>query len=84
MNRVLPVHSSIENGRLSIGGCDALELAQRFGTPLYVYDELGLVEECRSFANAIARATGVRIWHMPMTPERVLRALGSRDGGEKP
>src|SRR5690606_26197211 len=26
-------------------------------------------------ANAIARATGVRIWQMPMTPERVLRAL---------
>ncbi len=27
------------NGHLEIGGCDALELAEKFGTPLYVYDE---------------------------------------------
>ncbi|NJO23009.1 MAG: xanthine dehydrogenase family protein molybdopterin-binding subunit, partial [Sphingomonadales bacterium] len=26
-------------------------------------------------ANAIARAIGVRMTHMPMTPERILRAL---------
>lgn len=28
-----------ENGNLSIGGADALELAQEYGTPLYVIDE---------------------------------------------
>ena len=55
MYRVLPVHASIENGRLSVGGCDAAELAQRFGTPLYVYDEAGLEDACRSLAEAIAR-----------------------------
>jgi len=34
-----------------------------------------IVPPTAAVANAIARATGVRVWHMPMTPERVLRAL---------
>lgn len=54
MRRVLPVHSSIEGGRLAIGGCDTVELADRFGTPLYVYDEAGLEDECQTFAAAMA------------------------------
>ncbi|MBO5328669.1 MAG: diaminopimelate decarboxylase [Clostridia bacterium] len=28
-----------DNGRLIIGGCKATELAEKFGTPLYVFDE---------------------------------------------
>lgn len=28
-----------ERGHLEIGGADAIELAEKFGTPLYVYDE---------------------------------------------
>jgi CO/xanthine dehydrogenase Mo-binding subunit len=32
-------------------------------------------------ANAIARATGVRLTRMPMTPERVLAALQGRGEG---
>ena len=32
-------------------------------------------------ANAIARAIGVRVNHMPMTPERVLAALRRQDAG---
>jgi diaminopimelate decarboxylase len=31
-------------GRLEVGGCDVIELAERFGTPLYVVDEAGLRE----------------------------------------
>ncbi|MBU3701431.1 MAG: diaminopimelate decarboxylase [Acidimicrobiia bacterium] len=34
-------------GRLSIGGCDVLELAAEFGTPLFVYDEEHLRARCR-------------------------------------
>ena len=37
--------------------------------------EVPIVPPAAAVANAIARATGVRITRMPMTPERVLRAL---------
>jgi xanthine dehydrogenase molybdenum-binding subunit len=37
--------------------------------------EVAIVPPAAAVANAIARATGVRIAQMPMTPERVLRAL---------
>jgi xanthine dehydrogenase molybdenum-binding subunit len=37
--------------------------------------EVPIVPPAATVANAIARATGVRILQMPMTPERVLRAL---------
>lgn len=34
-------------GQLVVGGCDTLELAARFGTPLFVYDEAHLRAQCR-------------------------------------
>ncbi len=40
--------------------------------------EVPIVPPAAVVANAIARAVGVRILHMPMTPERVLRALAAR------
>jgi len=33
-------------GHLVIGGCDSVELAAEFGTPLYVFDELNLRRKC--------------------------------------
>lgn len=36
-----------DDGRLSIGGCDVLDLAAEFGTPLFVYDEEHLRARCR-------------------------------------
>ena len=27
------------SGRLEIGGCDVVQLAERYGTPLYLYDQ---------------------------------------------
>lgn len=45
---LLPDHSTASvDGRLSIGGVDVLELAERFGTPLFVYDEAQLRARCR-------------------------------------
>jgi CO/xanthine dehydrogenase Mo-binding subunit len=44
--------------------------------------EVPIVPPAAAVANAIARATGVRMRQMPMTPERIVRALaiGSRSG----
>jgi len=38
-----------EKGHLIIGGCDSIELAEEFGTPLYVFDEFGLRNKCAEF-----------------------------------
>lgn len=40
-------------GRLWIGGCDVAELAGRFGTPLYVYDEATLRSRLAAYRRAI-------------------------------
>jgi diaminopimelate decarboxylase len=48
--RVFPDTTEINSrGNLAIGGCDALELASQFGTPLYVFDEEMLRDQCRRF-----------------------------------
>jgi diaminopimelate decarboxylase len=39
---------------LEIGGCDAVELARRFGTPLYVMDEELIRANCRAYREAFA------------------------------
>jgi diaminopimelate decarboxylase len=36
-------------GNLAVGGCDITQLAEEFGTPLYVYDEATLRARCREF-----------------------------------
>ncbi len=38
-----------EDGVLEIGGCNVRELAQEFGTPLYIYDERTIRETCRAY-----------------------------------
>ncbi len=39
-------------GHLEIGGCDALDLAREFGTPLYVMDEGVIRDNCRRYKAA--------------------------------
>ncbi len=41
-----------EQGRLTIGGCDTVELARTFGTPLYVLDEALVRQMCRDYRRA--------------------------------
>jgi diaminopimelate decarboxylase len=47
-------HTSRHNaaGHLEIGGCDVVELAERFGTPLFIYDEQTLRDQCRAYMDA--------------------------------
>ncbi len=42
-------------GHLTIGGCDATELAAEFGTPLYVVDEALIRANCRGYREAFEK-----------------------------
>src|SRR5215212_11842152 len=45
---LLPLTAQVaDDGRLSVGGIDLLDLAAEHGTPLFVYDEVHLRERCR-------------------------------------
>lgn len=41
-----------EKGHLTIGGADTVELARTYGTPLYVFDEKDIRNNCKEFKNA--------------------------------
>ncbi len=47
-----------EKGHLTIGGVDALELAERFGTPAYILDENVIRANCREYLNAATTEFG--------------------------
>jgi diaminopimelate decarboxylase len=59
LSHVYPIGSRIdERGHLEIGGCDVIELAERFGTPAYVVAEDDLRARARAFIEA-CRAAGL-------------------------
>ncbi len=47
-----------EKGNLCIGGMDTVELAKKYGTPLYVMDEDRIRERCRTYMTAMKEAFG--------------------------
>ncbi len=52
---VLPRTAEVTpDGHLALGGCDAVDLAKEFGTPLYVFDEEELRSSCRAYREAFA------------------------------
>ena len=59
---LLPYSGTVdEKGHLHVGGVDVLELAEEFGTPLFVYDEDHLRRACReavaAWGDGVAYAT---------------------------
>jgi len=47
---LFPLNVEVSNqGHLVIGGCDVVDLANEFGTPLYLFDESTLRYKCREF-----------------------------------
>ena len=52
---VLPEEAAVDDaGVLHLGGVSVTELAERFGTPLYVYDEAGLRRQIRRFVDGLS------------------------------
>jgi len=52
---ILPLTAGVNAaGHLTIGGCDATELARQFGTPLYVLDEATIRAQAGAYKSAFA------------------------------
>ncbi len=49
---LLPNQCISPQGHLMVGGCDTVELASEFGTPLYVLDEQIVRQNCRRYRQA--------------------------------
>ena len=47
-----------ENGVLYFAGQDVTELAQKYGTPLYLMDEDKIREKCRAYKHAFILLNG--------------------------
>jgi len=53
-NRLLPDTAQINSlGHLEIGGVDVVELAKKYGTPIYLYDETTLRNRMREFVSSL-------------------------------
>jgi diaminopimelate decarboxylase len=49
---LFPYTTDVSNkGHLVIGGCDCVDLAAEYGTPLYIFDEYSLRHKCAEFRN---------------------------------
>jgi diaminopimelate decarboxylase len=55
---VYPTGSRVnEDGHLDVAGCDVVELAERFGTPAYVYAEDDIRQRAEEYTRAFAERT---------------------------
>jgi len=53
---LFPLTAEVNNrGHLVIGGCDVVDLAEEFGTPLYLFDESTLRHRCREFKDKFCK-----------------------------
>jgi diaminopimelate decarboxylase len=53
---LFPLVAEVNNrGHLIIGGCDVVDLAKEFGTPLYLFDESTLRHKCREFKDEFCK-----------------------------
>src|SRR3954453_20899037 len=52
-SKLYPADSWVADGRLHVGGCDAVALAREFGTPAYVVAEDDLRARAREFLAAL-------------------------------
>ncbi len=47
-----------ERGHLALADVDVVDMAQKYGTPLYLYDENRIRERCRTYVDAMKSAFG--------------------------
>lgn len=52
---LFPSTTQVRQSHLCIGGCDTVELAKKYGTPLYVFDEVTLRSKCQEFIHEFTK-----------------------------
>tara|TARA_B100000609_G_C17074828_1_gene361027 strand:- start:10 stop:276 length:267 start_codon:yes stop_codon:yes gene_type:complete len=53
---IVPLTTIIDKyENLSIGGCSINDLINKYGSPLYILDELTLRNSCRAYKNGLSR-----------------------------
>lgn len=73
-----------DKGHLEIGGVDVAELAQNFGTPLYVMDTVQIENMCRVLSNALKEEYGdglVSYASKAFCCKEIYRVIGSYNVG---
>src|SRR5574344_352281 len=59
-----PITTEINsNGNLQVGGCDLVDLAQKYETPLYVIDEKTLRQICNDYKEAFSEYKNVKMMY---------------------
>lgn len=59
---IKPITTEVK-GNICIGGCDLVELAHKYGTPLYVIDEATLRGICREYKSAFSAYKNVKMMY---------------------
>src|ERR671935_841231 len=58
LSQAYPLGTTVnERGHLEVGGCDVVELAERYGTPAYVYAEDDMRARARAYLEAFSART---------------------------
>lgn len=63
VNQFIKPITTERKGNLHIGGCNLVELARKYGTPLYVIDEVSLREICREYKNAFSKYPHIKMMY---------------------
>ena len=53
---IVPITTTIDSSnKLNIGGCSIEDLVKKYGSPLYILDELTLRNSCRAYKKALEK-----------------------------
>ena len=60
---IKPVTLEEKNNHLYLGGCDLVDLAKKYGTPLYILDEKSIREICKNYKEAFKDYSNIKMMY---------------------
>ena len=83
--QIWPVTARVYQERLWIAGCDVVELAEDFGTPLYIFDEATFRSGCQTFIDSLpppfAQTGAIRYAGKALLNSRIASIIREEDLG---